>query len=512
LKQLFYTFVASILNLEQMKTTIFLLFLNIGLFTGCLSAREEPRDVIPPDEVRQVPAFPGAEGGGKYTTGGRGGKVYTVTNLKDDGSEGSLRWALQQRGPRIIVFAVAGWIELQRALDINEGNVTIAGQTAPGDGVGLRDYPLKVKANNVIIRYLRFRLGDVRATQEDAISGVRVANLVVDHCSMSWSVDECASFYDNAQFTMQWCIISESLRSSAHEKGAHGFGGIWGGSGATFHHNLLAHHSSRTPRLCGSRYTGKPENESVDFCNNVLYNWGPVNGGYAGEGGVYNFINNYYKPGPSTATKKQLVYRIFQPNYDDGSQRNVRGTWGHFYLSGNYFDETSPALPVAWRPLLAATNADNRLGLHPNDTTRYWEGWKTILADEVFDIAGTAYMQTAREAYEAVLEHAGASLVRDAVDRRIVGETRAGAYTYTGSRGGENGLIDSQEDVGGWPELKGGSAARDTDGDGMPDEWEEAHHLNPRADDSALYTLDEEYTNIECYLNEKAHPAPSVKN
>jgi hypothetical protein len=486
-----------------MKITILLLLLNTGFFTGCLSARQGENVVKEQDDTR-VAAFPGAEGGGKYTTGGRGGKVYTVNSLKDDGSEGTLRWALQKKGPRVIVFAVAGWIELRGALDINNGDVTIAGQTAPGDGVGLRDYPLKVKADNVIIRYLRFRLGDVRETQEDAISGVRVARLVVDHCSMSWSVDECASFYDNSQFTLQWCILSESLCASAHVKGAHGFGGIWGGSGATFHHNLLAHHSSRTPRLCGSRYNGKPEDESVDFRNNVLYNWGPVNGGYAGEGGSYNFVNNYYKPGPSTATVKRLVNRVFQPNYDDGTLRNVKGTWGRFYLSGNHFDATSPHLPAALHPLLAATNADNWEGLHPRDTVAYWEGWKTIRSDEEFAIAGTDYMQTASEAYEAVLEHAGASLARDAVDRRIVEEVRAGSYTYSGSKGSKNGLIDSQEDVGGWPELKGGAVARDTDGDGMPDEWETVRRLNPGVDDSALYTLDKAYTNIEIYINERA--------
>ncbi|MDR2130447.1 MAG: pectate lyase [Odoribacteraceae bacterium] len=487
-----------------MKTILFLLLFNAGAFTGCLSARQAPDDEQQGPETRQVAAFPGAEGGGKYTSGGRGGEIYTVTSLKDDGSKGTLRWALQQRGPRIIVFAVAGWITLQRSLDINNGDVTIAGQTAPGDGIGLRDYPMKVKADNVIIRYLRFRLGDAQETQEDAISGIRVSRLIVDHCSMSWSIDECASFYDNTHFTMQWCIIAESLRSSTHAKGEHGFGGIWGGNQATFHHNLLVHHSSRTPRFCGSRYTGKPDEESVDFRNNVIYNWGPVNGAYAGEGGSYNIVNNYYKPGPSTATAKRLVNRVFQPNYDDGSQQNAKGTWGRFYLSGNYFDASSPHLPTGWHALLATVNTDNWAGMHPHDTSQYWQGWKSIRADDEFTIGETAFTRTAREAYEAVLQEAGASLSRDAVDKRLVEETRAGTYTYTGSRGSRFGLIDSQEDVGGWPELKGGKGAQDTDGDGMPDEWEKAKGLDPKIDNSALYSLDTGYTNIEVYLNEKA--------
>ncbi|KAA6351980.1 hypothetical protein EZS27_000680 [termite gut metagenome] len=450
----------------------------------------------------QVSAFPGAEGGGKYATGGRGGKILTVTNLKDDGSEGTLRWALRQKGARTIVFAVAGWIDLQGALDINNGDVTLAGQTAPGAGIGIRNYPVKIKANNVIIRYLRFRLGDVMGVEEDAINGMKTSQVIIDHCSMSWSVDECASFYGNTDFTLQWCIISESLRHSVHSKGEHGFGGIWGGTKASFHHNLLAHHSSRTPRLCGSRYSGNPADECVDIRNNVFYNWGPVNGGYAGEGGSYNFVNNYYKPGASTVAHKQLINRIFQPNYDDGTLKNVKGTWGHFYVSGNYFDATSPSVDAACHSLLAVTTADNWIGIHVKDTTLNWEGWKTIRSDEEYAITETAYTQTALDAYEGVLNYAGASLMRDATDVRIVDEVRKGVYTYSGSQGSKNGLIDSQTDVGGWAELETGTVLEDKDKDGMPDWWEEKHGLNPETDDSALYSLDKGYSNVEIYLNE----------
>ncbi len=449
----------------------------------------------------QVPAFPGAEGGGKYTTGGRGGKILTVTSLQDDGSPGTLRWALRQKGPRIILFAVAGWIDLTEELPVNNGDVTIAGQSAPGGGVGLRNYELKVKADNVIIRYIRCRLGDLSGSDDDAMGGSRCTNLIIDHCSMSWSVDECASFYDNTRFTLQWCIISESLRNSGHRKGEHGYGGIWGGSNASFHHNLFAHHSSRTPRLCGSRYSGKPEMEQVDIRNNVFYNWGPVNGGYAGEGGSYNFVNNYYKPGPSTVARKNLVNRIFQPNFDDGSLKNQRGVWGRFYVSGNRFDGSSPYLPVALLLLVEAVNRDNWQGIHPKDTSEFWQGWQTIRSGEPFAVAQPEKTDSPEEAYRAVLRHAGASRVRDAVDLRIVQEVRQGGFTYKGSNGSDNGLIDNQEDVGGWPELKSGRLPADRDRDGMPDRWEKKHRLDPDKDDSALYTVDKKYTNIEMYLN-----------
>lgn len=450
----------------------------------------------------QVPAFPGAEGAGMYTTGGRGGRVLTVTSLKDDGSEGTLRWALREKGPRIIVFAVAGWIDLTSPLNVNEPDVTIAGQTAPGGGIGVRNYRLGVSTDNVVIRYIRCRFGDRSGAEDDAMGGKGGQHIIIDHCSMSWSVDECVSFYGNQNFTMQWCIVSESLRNSAHRKGNHGYGGIWGGTGASFHHNLMAHHSSRAPRLCGSRYTGRPEEERADIRNNVFYNCGPTNGGYAGEGGSYNFVNNYYKPGASTVSgSRKVASRVFQPNFDDGSLKNKRGVWGRFYVAGNYFDGTSPDMKAELQPDLAAVNEDNWQGIHPRDTSEYWEGWGTIRSGEEFVMPGGMTTQTAQDAYEAVLEQAGASLVRDAVDRRIVEETRKGVYTFRGSQGSKNGLIDSQEDVGGWPELKGGTVAVDSDGDGMPDGWEKKHGLNPRADDSALKTLDKDYTNVEVYIN-----------
>lgn len=432
---------------------------------------------IGPLQAQQL-AFPGAEGFGRFTTGGRGGVVYEVTNLNDSGP-GSFRDAVNKSGARTIVFRVSGTIKLLSELKVKNGNLTIAGQTAPGDGICIRNNSFVIDADNVIIRYMRFRLGDEAQVVNDAMWGRERQNIIIDHCSLSWSVDETGSFYDNKNFTMQWCILSESLYKSVHGKGNHGYGGIWGGVGATFHHNLLAHHSSRNPRFNGARFTTTSETELVDFRNNVIYNWGG-NSAYGGEKGKHNIVNNYYKYGPAT-TSSSKRNRILDANAPSAAEL------GKWHISGNY---------VYGYP---ATTADNWNGGVQNVS---YANWQTIIrASDPFEVAPVR-TQTAEEAFETVLDSVGAILPkRDAVDARIVNETRTGTAAYGDSYGAKRGIIDTQASVGGWPTLNAEPAPDDADHDGMPDTWETANGLNPNdASDRNGDFNGNGYTNLEKYL------------
>ena len=437
-------------------------------------------------------AFPSAEGYGKFTVGGRGGDVYEVTNLNDSGV-GSLRAAVEAKGARTVVFRVSGTIDLQSTLTIRNPNITIAGQTAPGDGITLKRYPLIIGADEVIIRYIRSRLGGESGVDTDAVSGRFHKNIIVDHVSASWSVDETMSIYHNDYVTIQWSIISESMYNSHHIKGSHGFGGIWGGNFNSYHHNLIAHHSARNPRFASG-------SGNTDFRNNVIYNWG-AQGTYGGEMqqagddrfafSTINMVANYYKPGPATEPG-EVSYRIVSP-----WSRNGAADYGRWYIADNVMEGND------------AVTADNwNGGVQP-------QGGKEFIAALRLDKPWPAMpinQQTARKAYDLVLANAGAILPRrDPVDMRILAEVRGGYATYEGSTYKTQqrvadatkkvGMIDSPKDVGGWPELKSLPAPIDTDHDGMPDAWEREHGLNPREAGDRNKLSPDGYTMLEIYLN-----------
>ncbi|MDR2511579.1 MAG: glycoside hydrolase family 88 protein, partial [Bacteroidales bacterium] len=416
-------------------------------------------------------AFPSAEGSGKYASGGRGGNVIKVTNLNDSG-KGSLRWAAEQKGARTIIFDVSGRIQLRSVLHIKNGNLTIAGQTAPGDGICISGYPVKIVADNVIIRYMRFRLGDENAVEGDCLDVNNSKNVIIDHCSMSWSTDECGSFYGNKNFTLQYCILSESLNNSVHTKGEHGYGGIWGGDNASFHHNLLSCHTSRNPRITHPGLKRAKYRGITDFRNNVVYNWGH-NSGYGGEEGETNIVANYYKFG--AATNNKVKHRIFEI-----SRSKTTGDYGLFFIDKN-FVEGYPN--ISEKNLLGGVDSD------------------TILADVVVNVefpASPIRESSAEVAYANILRNAGASYKRDVVDERVIDEVQNNS-AKAGKK--HNGIIDSQNDVGGFPEYKSEKPLIDSDNDGIPDEYEQIFGTNPKKTDSHLFTLDKNYSNLEIYFN-----------
>ncbi len=454
-------------------------------------------------------AFPGAEGGGMYTTGGRGGTVYHVTTLADSG-KGSLREAVEASGARVVVFDVCGTISLVNELKITKPNLTIAGQTAPGDGITIKNNTVKVDADNVIIRYVRFRLGNEGSKLSDgsdAIWGRYRNHIILDHCSMSWAIDECSSFYANQNFTMQWCVISECLRvSGIHSKETHGYGGIWGGKNASFHHNLLAHNDSRNARIDHPEIYDtylSSHRGNVDYRNNLIYNWGN-NSTYGGEGGWFNIVNNYYKPGPASTQRKW-----FLDAYSYYSSSKTTYPYPKLYMSGNHHEGS----------YAASINADNWSGVYLHDSKTYGASDDMKMAElPIVDGSYACYTTThsAADAFAKVVANAGSSLSRDAVDVRIAREATNGTAEYmvgttaksieAGSTSA-NGMIDSHTVVGGWPVLTAtqmqiNRAKDDYDKDGIPDYYEDLLGLDKNnAADAAYKSIDPRYSNFEVYLH-----------
>ncbi len=438
--------------------------------------------LITTNTFSQQIAFPGAEGFGRFTTGGHGGVVIEVTNLNDAGA-GSFREACSKSGARTIVFRVSGTIFLQSNIKITNGNLTIAGQTAPGDGICMANFSTLIQASNVIVRYLRFRLGNEKGCQGDAFGGRQQKDIIIDHCSMSWSVDEVGSFYDNKNFTMQWCMLSESLYNAGRVKDTksgesvlHGFGGIQGGMGASFHHNLYADNTSRNPRFSGARkHPETASEEIVDFRNNVIFNWG-YKSAYGGELGHQNMINNYFKSGPATKESKEFMI------VEIGNKGTDPGKW---YINGNYIEGAPSISEDNWKGGVQgpAANADSVRMVMP------------------FPFA-PVITQSAKEAYLLVLQNVGATLPkRDIVDERILHQIKSGKCNSGDSYGKNRGIIDSVGSVGGWPLLKSTTAAIDSDHDGMPDTWEIANGLNPNNADDRNKVTKSGFTMLEEFIN-----------
>ncbi len=439
-------------------TSIISIVVILGILIFALMVWQTPR---------QIYAFPSAEGYGAFTTGGRSGVVYHVRTLEDKNELGSLRYAINQKGPRTIVFDVSGIIELKSPLVIQNGDLTIAGQTAPGDGICIKDFPVIVNADNIIIRFIRFRLGD--KSNESALVIKNRHDIIIDHCSMSWAPIDNATLYNNRKLTMQWCILSEALNKGAKN----GLGATLGGYSSSYHHNLFASNKTNNPTFYKSTHKNLLDIETVDFRNNVLYNWATssINGA---ESGNYNIVNNYFKFGPATnIPSRSQILEIPNANRP-----------GIVYVNGNY---------VHTNPL--QTN-DNWMGVYPNmDYIRTSKN--PVLTRAEFDHEPVT-LHSASRAYQQVLAFAGAADKRDFVDNRI---TQA-VETYITGASDSRGLISSPNDVGGYPEYKTAIPEIDSDGDGIPDDWEFSHNLNPYDGGDGKSMTVSGYTNLEIYLNE----------
>jgi pectate lyase len=414
-------------------------------------------------QSRALPAFPGAEGFGATTPGGRGGRPIFVTNL-DDAGPGSFRAACEAEGPRVVIFRISGLITLATPIVVKNPFITIAGQTAPGDGICLRNYTFIIATHDVVVRYLRSRLGDLSGQEADSITlAAGAENVILDHCSATWSVDEALSLAGNvSNVTVQWCLIAEGLNHSKHTKGPHGYGSLSRANGpVTWHHNLWAHNNSRNPRL-GDNY-GRPPYPTFDVRNNVIYDYGEIASGLTQGVLKVNYVANYIRPGPDS--KATTPIHVGGPS--DLS----------FYIRENVFEGNT------------ALTADNSRFFDPVTI----DGKRQVQTIAEPFSAPPVKTASAARAYEAVLREVGASLPRrDSVDARIVDQVRR-------RRGS---IIDSQEQVGGWPALNAKAALIDSDDDGMPDAWERRHGLDPHdAADGATDRNRDGYTNLEEYLN-----------
>lgn len=498
----------------------------------------------------EVPAFPGAEGHGRYVTGGRGGEIIHVTNLNDSGP-GSLREALKSTKPKTIVFDVSGYIDLRSQLNVSS-NTTIAGQTAPEGGITLRYFTLYFgNCDNVIVRFIRSRRSQVKDVNDgaDATWGRNHKGIILDHCSFSWSIDEVASFYDNRDFTMQWCNVTEGLANPGHTKGAHSYGGIWGGKNASFHHNFIAHVQNRAPRFNGARYawdgydktlySSTVDAERVDFRNCVMYNWGTGSACYGGPGGGYiNIVNNYYKAGPGTKNKTTVTQvTVATSGNADKKHPELYGYSSRYFINGNYVTAASSPDNYDWK----GVKYDG--GLLSKDNEKYIKDAAHLFGDKVeYTNIGTVdcvrlnldsqidpgivTTHEATVAYAKLLENSGASLYRDAADIRYAEEARTGTVTFNGdvayvdkngkvyATSNTKGILDFINDPAGEENPKTASFPTlpsnvrpdgfDSDGDGIPDAWETANGLNPDdASDGKLFTLDSKgwYDNFEVYLS-----------
>ncbi len=434
--------------------------------------------------LAQPLAFPTAEGYGRFALGGRGGRVIEVTNLNDSGP-GSLREAVEADGPRTVVFEVGGMITLQSRLILKKPFLTIAGQTAPGKGICIRKYNVgMLGATNVVVRYLRVRPGNISGMTLDGMGMASSDNCIIDHCSISWTLDESFSSRSGHNITLQRTLISEALNDAGHKKyppgTQHGYAASIGGDIGSFHHNLLAHCAGRNWSLAGglekktSAYAGR-----MDIRNNVVYNWK----NRATDGGAHevNFVGNYYQPGPAT---KYFYALNAQYGGFPGTQQ--------YYFYGNvmpgHFGLTNPAAGYT-----ATTERGGKL-----PTT--YSPW----VDHPF-FEPHVKTETAEQAYQDVLANVGCNFpILDEHDKRVIAEVRAGTAKFKGSKTGLPGLPDSQDDVGGWedyPEVHR-PASWDSDHDGMPDAWEKSHGLNPNdAADGNMDLNGDGYTNLEKYLN-----------